>query len=394
MKKSLCLLAVSLSVLAVSANAAIPPLVPLYSAYNAALNDNFYTIDKTAHSDQIAEFGYSDTGVVAYLEHRPQPNTRAFKRYYKGSPQTDTFLTTSASEQASVTSGGWTFEADEGFLYETQVPGSVPLYRLNKFNPTTRDQVHRYTRSSTVVANLTRGGWALDGVAGFVYATATPTISNGVILGTRCTYGRCVSGSNPYYRDHYFGNRFVGSTTRPAATSSIQTLRFDLMSPDFFTDANFPVRAGHMSFSVRAEANLYSPNIEKLCPFGSPSSTCTYYKGLGFLIESGSCSVCGGNPTFATQEWWWGEAPEVIEAPSFWNNQRLKNNVTYSVTLSVRDDGYMTYSVKQGSTVVASTTRWVTAPIPFDRTGYWLAHVNDASRDFTVYITNLSVTWQ
>ncbi len=118
----------------------IPPLKPLYSAYSASLNDNVYTTDAGLIT-LLTSIGapYVNTGIVGYVEARQQPNTLPFKRYWKDTPQTDNFYTTDASEGQLVLQQGWQYVGTDAYLYTWQVPGSIPLYRVNRFNASTGD---------------------------------------------------------------------------------------------------------------------------------------------------------------------------------------------------------------------------------------------------------------
>jgi hypothetical protein len=207
----------------------LAPFTPLYSAHNAMVNDNFYTIDPSQLATAINIHGYVDTGIVGYVEKAAQPNTLPFRRFYKGLPQTDHFYTTSAAEEALVTDSGWVFERNEGYLYSTQVPGSIALYRVNRFTPETGDQVHKYTTNYSEVNSLVAAGWKLDTVAGYLYPQAFPTVEAGAVLGLRCPAPGLCGGANRVsnFRDYYFPILNPASTIKPAGTTR-QRMTFQL----------------------------------------------------------------------------------------------------------------------------------------------------------------------
>ena len=79
------------------------------------------------------------------------------------------------------------------------------------------------------------------------------------------------------------------------------------------------------------------------------------------------------------------------------------NNTPYDINVSVDDTGLATYTVMVGGMwVIASGSvryngmpwkRWMP---DFDRsiTTYFLAHAHSSSRDYTAYLTNITVTWE
>ncbi len=380
----------------------IPPFTPLYSAYSATLNDNFYTIDASQLATAINVHGYADTGIVGYVEKTLQPNTAAFRRFYKGPPQTDHFYTTSLTEEATVLAYGWIFERFEGYLYTTQVPGSIPLYRVNRFTPATGDQVHKYTTSSTEVTNLVAAGWKLDTVAGYLYPQAFPSVTGGWVLGLRCPADRfpCNSGNagNLNFRDYYFPMLAPPSTTKPLGRTR-QKVSFRFRSPNFFGLTAGTNVAGHLFFGAHGQFNAYTPAINSLCAQGAPLPTCTWHRGAGFLLTSESCDACWPSPQMGTELFW--VVGNRVSGPDTWGGTRLRNDIEYTAEIVGSDDGLLTVRITELATgvLIADVARYVASefpklsPFPSELTGYFLGSGTDASRDFTFYITNLQVTW-
>jgi hypothetical protein len=410
MKLKSCLFAV----LALLANASMaqinpqPALTPLYSSYNGQYTDNFYTINAQEHAIAQSTYGYSNTGVLAYMEKTQQPNTRPFKRYFKGAPQLEHFYTAFPDEQNFVSANGYVYEGIEGYIYEIQVPGTVPMYRAAKFDGATGDLVHKYTLDAYELQLLTTyDGWGSDGIQGYVYTTPNPQVSGGIIMGLRCpsqSPGYC-NGSNanvPNYRDYYFrsGNASAASTVKRGTT---QRMRFRFWSPDFFSDTN------HLAFSLHGRFSLGSPNALNICPSQSQiSPSCTWHRGLGMIIF--------GQPVSAANNSWPSRMPNQVFTESWWvagndsNNLRganpsagtLVNNKMYSADIRVSDNGNISYSITDATTgAVIKSDAWnasgqftnPSSPFPVELTGYTVADATGSWRDYTMYITNFRVDW-
>jgi hypothetical protein len=361
-----------------------PALTPLYSSNYAALTDNFYTIKSQDHAAAL-DIGYADTGILAYMEKSPQPNTKPFKRFYKGAPQYEHFYTANSSEASYVMANGWQYEGVEGHLYTTQVPGSTPMYRLAYFNGSNGDLVHKYTLNYLQVRQLRAQGWSYDGIQGYVYETTNPQVAGGVILGLRCPSSApaaCGGGGLANFRDYYFGSYNVGSTVK---TGTTQRMRFNFWSPDFFSDT------GHFALLLHGKFSLGSPNPLVVCQNGQINPNCSWHRGLGMAIF--------GTPGV------YGEAfhlfGNVTKLASI-NNGALSNNQVYSLDLQVNDQGVANYTITHvASNTVMKADSWNAAsaypansPFPVELTGFAIANATDSQRgDFTLYITNLVVDW-
>jgi hypothetical protein len=377
-----------------------PPLAPLYSANHAGFTDNFYTIDAGTRAIVLG-MGYADTGILAYVERTPQPNTRPFKRFFKGAPQLEHFYTANDDEAAAVMAGGWQYEGIEGYLYTTQVPGSVPLYRAAHYDPATGDLVHKYTLSTYELYLLTAyQGWSSDGLQGYVYTTPTPQVAGGFIVGLRCPDGateRCSGGSGtlPNWRDYYFGGIRVDATAR---TGTTQRMRFRLWSPDFFGDT------AHLFFSLHGRFSLGSPDVLDICPNqASVGPSCSWHRGLGIILF-GRPVVSGSSvPSQVFTEAWWvaGNDGGNMRPPSV-GSGALGNNLSYAVDLRVRDDGQISYSITDTATnAIVRADSWnasahftaADSPFPSELTGYTVGSANDNHHDFTLYVTDFTVDW-
>lgn len=378
----------------------VAPLTALYWCYSPGLNDYLLTT-KPSEVASVCTLsgGYITSGILGYVEKTQQPNTLPFKRYWKGLPQTDHSYTTSASEVSYLETNGWIAQGNEGYIYTTSVPGSVPLYRLSKFNGVTWDLVHKFTTSWSEVNQLVSEGWGYDLIAGYLYSSGNPTVRGGHVLGLRCpTPGACYTVGNTCAvrsdcRDFYFSTISVPSTTKPTGTRT-QKITFDFWSPDFFE-----AETGHIVFAAHGRLSLYTPDIERVCTSPTATTNCNWQRGAGFIMYGLDCatSACDATPQSLSELFWVGGAN--VFNPTYWRNTRFRNNHTYSAELSVSDDGLVNFQIREGATVLASFARSTASdfpansPFPSDLTGYFLTPVSDSHKDYTLYVTNFKVTW-
>jgi hypothetical protein len=153
------------------------PIRPLYQTYHQGYTDRFYTTSKSDRDSAISFYGYQDHGVVAFVESGPvrSPAAKPFNRYFVGWPLLEHFYTISAAEQAAVLSYGYVYEGVEGYLHESQVTGTTPLFRLANFDGSTSSLEHVYTTDARTRDILAVTGWQYDGVAGHVWPVPAPS---------------------------------------------------------------------------------------------------------------------------------------------------------------------------------------------------------------------------
>ncbi|WP_224371032.1 hypothetical protein [Hyalangium versicolor] len=372
----------------------IPPLIPLHHTYSASGTDHFYTVNY-AESYYSTQIGYTSQGIAAYVERTAQPTASPFRRYWKGAPQVEhVYLTDNyPDEQSYVLSNGYVAEGIEGYLHTQQVPGSIALYRLAKFNANTGDLVHIYVNSAQDAQNLMAQGWTYDHIAGYVQRTSTfsgipgngpdgfPVISGGHYMARRCGTNLGCQGE-PGFRNYYVGYRSVLSSSKPVGTSR-QTLSFDLWSPDYFKSTQHE----HIAIGIHGQWALDFSNIT-----GS-----TAHHALGIIIGE---SDCGLGATSVRIEAFWPTGSTVVGrcVPN-----ALQNNVTYSFRITVSDAGDISYTVTpKGRTVPLISDSLNAAglfsdpnyPFPSNKTGYFIVPATIANSDYTLYFTNLNVSWQ
>ncbi|KAJ7734991.1 hypothetical protein B0H16DRAFT_134628 [Mycena metata] len=126
----------------------------VYSIYNNNVT-NFFVGNPSAQYQGIAAFIFSiqDTSTVPFY-------------CLHNSAVTAFLYTANQTELAIALASGYTLSFTAGYIYPTQICGSVPLYRLH-FIAANSDYI--YTTSVTDRENAIAMGFTYEGVAGYVY---------------------------------------------------------------------------------------------------------------------------------------------------------------------------------------------------------------------------------
>lgn len=139
---------------------------PMYRAHHLTYTDNFYT---TSISDRniALSIGYIDGGVPFSMPMQARFNSRPFYRLFKGAPQLVHFYTASDWERNWTMQQGYEYEGIEGFVFNTQKPGTLPLHIFTYYNGSTGDLQHYYTLS---LNDPETAGFDYEGIAGYACA--------------------------------------------------------------------------------------------------------------------------------------------------------------------------------------------------------------------------------
>ncbi|MFA5992581.1 MAG: hypothetical protein WC796_02670 [Candidatus Pacearchaeota archaeon] len=140
--------------------------VPFYRTYNPSTGDHFYTMSETEKNNAVANYGYSDEGIAAYIFDIWEPDTNPLFRTYNPSTGDHFYTTDETEKNNAVANYGYSDEGTAGYIYNSAHGGLVPFYRT--YSPSTGD--HFYTTNENekdyAVANY---GYTDEGVAGWVY---------------------------------------------------------------------------------------------------------------------------------------------------------------------------------------------------------------------------------
>ena len=112
----------------------------------------------------VSHLGYNAEGTTGYVFSEEQPDSVPLYRLYSAGG-TDHFYTTNAQEKDNAAANlGYTYEGIAGYIYPNTDCGGLPLYR--SYNAQGVD--HFYTMSATEWDNAVSGGWAEEGIAGYM----------------------------------------------------------------------------------------------------------------------------------------------------------------------------------------------------------------------------------
>ncbi|HEX8701667.1 MAG TPA: hypothetical protein VF815_22760 [Myxococcaceae bacterium] len=208
-----------------------------------------------------------------------------------------------------------------------------------------------------------------------------PVIPGGHYIARHCGSNiRCQS--EPDFRNYYVGYRSVLSTPKPAGARQ-QVMSFDMWSPDYFTMA----QQEHLAIGLHGQFPLDFSDLE-----GSQA-----HHGLGILIGK---SDCGQGATSVRVEAFWPTGSTVTGRCT---PHVLRNNVPYGFRITVSDAGEIRYTVtdKRTGTLVLSDSldgaqlfNHSRYPFPTHGTGYFIVPAANGNADYTMYLTDLRVSWE
>jgi hypothetical protein len=140
--------------------------VPLYRMFG--MGKHFYT---TNASEKSSASGFTDEGAAGYLATSQIAGTQPFYRISKdsgGGPGTfaEHVYTTAASEVQTDVGQGYKNEGVIGYIATSQLPNTVPLYRLHNSN---NDNL--YTTDASERQSALQQGYIDQGIAGYVWQT-------------------------------------------------------------------------------------------------------------------------------------------------------------------------------------------------------------------------------
>ncbi|MFQ6312372.1 hypothetical protein [Lysobacter capsici] len=382
-----------------------PSYAGVYQTYNPTITDYFYTTNYPESYASLSN-GYSSQGVPFYIEQTPQAHTIALHRYWKGAPSTEhVYITPDQYPQdlVNVTNAGYTYQGIAGYIYPKSLVdnlapqllgGMVPLYRLAKFNGANNDLQHKFTISESEKNTLIGQGWSFDHVEGYVprwtvnaqFLGGFPTFTGGHVITRRCAAGaQCPGGAS--FRNGYNGYKFVNSTTKPAGTTT-QVMTFDLFSPDLFSAG----QQEHIAIGMHGHWNIDLSNID------NAANLANNHHALGIIIGASSCGL-----NVRVEAFW----PTGNNLSPCNGQGNMLNNQTYRFRIAVTDSGMISYTVhtiSPSGLVIAQVASDVVDSgglftgknygFPSGDTGYFIIPATMSNNDYSIYFSNLNVTWQ
>lgn len=274
-------------------------------------------------------------------------------------------------------------------MYTVQVPGSIPLMRLSKFNGNTGDLAHKYTSDASVVQQFVVQGWTAEGTVGYVPQTTTNNtlvngylyLNNGHIMTRRCgTHIACAT--EDVYRNYYNGYRLVQSTPKPAG-SNTQVMTFDLWTPDFF-NGNV---GEHIAIGLHGKHPMSFSYIDDPSP-------AAHHHGLGIIFGATNCGI----NTVDMEAFWPTNIATARNCAANLGNQ-LANNTLYHFRITASDSRWVNYTVHQdgvsGPVVQGRVNgaKLMEYDLPTNETGYFIVPATLAWSDYTPYFSNINVSW-
>lgn len=143
---------------------------PMYRFYKATTGEHFYTATFTEGIDQA----FKSEGIGFQFSPSGGTDLIAIYRCNSGGRH---FISTDANCEGQATEGQY------GYIYQTQMPGTVPLWRYGRYNIYAGlDRV--YTTDSAEAASLVDRGYSSEGAIGYVTAYAVTTATGAACNGS------------------------------------------------------------------------------------------------------------------------------------------------------------------------------------------------------------------
>ncbi|KAJ7199848.1 hypothetical protein GGX14DRAFT_661279, partial [Mycena pura] len=141
--------------------------VPLFITTGGPINDCVLTTSNADVTSLVGAQGFTFGGVSARVFPTQELSTMPMFLAYEvdgGGSITDHLYTISVTEFDDAIALGFRDEGIQGYIYPTQICGSVPYYRLYK--PALTE--HFYTVSETQQQSMVAAGWTDQGIMGYV----------------------------------------------------------------------------------------------------------------------------------------------------------------------------------------------------------------------------------
>jgi uncharacterized protein (TIGR03437 family) len=157
--------------------AATGNLTPFYRLYSDVTKEHLYTTDANEYN-VLATRNWAQEGPVGQILNGPRAiggvNAKPFYRLYNSS-SLQHLWTTDRNEYFTLREEpNWSAENFVGYIYPTQVSGTIGFYRLSyNYLP-----IHLWTTDYNEYQTLPSRGWTQEGVAGYLFPTGAAQLSN------------------------------------------------------------------------------------------------------------------------------------------------------------------------------------------------------------------------
>jgi hypothetical protein len=142
---------------------------PQFAARLNGYTDNFYTTSESSINLALT-YGFINKRIAFRMPEQYWgylTTQRPFERFFIGAPQVEHFYSTSEADSTFVRNFGYSAEGVEGWVFNTQKVGTVPIHRYSRFYPANSDLEHYY---STTFGDPQSFGMNYEKDVGFVCA--------------------------------------------------------------------------------------------------------------------------------------------------------------------------------------------------------------------------------
>ncbi len=142
--------------------------VPLYRLLKTGTGNHFYTTSATERDNAVNHLGFKYEGIAGYVfSTQVTGSIPLYRLVLATSTVLDHFYTTSAAERDNaVKTYSYKYEGIQCYVLPTQMRGTTPLYRLVNSKPD-----HFYTISSPEKDNAVKSyGYKYEGIASYIFA--------------------------------------------------------------------------------------------------------------------------------------------------------------------------------------------------------------------------------
>ncbi|KAK0217717.1 hypothetical protein IW262DRAFT_1088887 [Armillaria fumosa] len=141
--------------------------IPLLRGYNGELHDHFYTTSAAEMENAIMQYKFNSEGDAAFVFGSQAPGTVPLYRTASFQRRgVDHFYTTNENKRNNAVKNlGHNDEGIVGYICSSAVCCSVPFYRL--YNPRMDDHFYTANKSEKNIATQTLG-YVTEGIAGYV----------------------------------------------------------------------------------------------------------------------------------------------------------------------------------------------------------------------------------